>query len=159
MALVKPDAADSLVLNAAMRMLEVCASKDAGLARRGHMLPHFEVACTSARQALEAAALQRARHSAAAQTLLGLEGRGLPCGAGSWRCPRGKVPAVGAVRLEGSGLEEAKRREALCLGTLPLPQDGQQTSSMGFAPMLELLQSPELKRSGDVAVQNALSLV
>eukprot|EP00887_Chlorella_sp_A99_P004660 scaffold4.g4660.t1 len=75
-ALVTPDTACALVLNAAMRVLATAAEHAAALAERGHDVAHFEVACAATRRVLEHAAAQRAQQAADEHTLPPLGGPG-----------------------------------------------------------------------------------
>ncbi|GAB4822814.1 hypothetical protein N2152v2_009860 [Parachlorella kessleri] len=157
--LLRPEVADSTVLNAAIQMLGSTASLAAGLAKLGYEVGHFEAACSAARKAVDSAATQRAQQTGATYTLPALEGPESQCGPASWRCPRGTVPSAGNVRIEGNSRDEAIRREERNLGTLPLATGAFQAGHMSFAALLRLLQTQELQRSDDIAAQHALCSV
>ena len=154
------ETADSQAVNAAMQMLSAVAGRAASLAKLGYEGARFEAGCSAARAAVSKAVTQRAQQAAATYTLPALDGQGSPCGPGSWRCPRGTVPPAAEVRHEGEGMEEAKRRAALNLGSLPLPKRAPQSvGQLSFAALLQLLQTQQLQRGDDVAAQLALCLV
>jgi hypothetical protein len=156
--LVTPATATSLVLNAAVRMLQTAASSAAELASQGHQLPHFEGMCWAARQKLDATAAARAQQAAAPFLLPPLDSAASPCGAGSYSCPRGLIPPQRSAREEGEGLAGARQRAAHNLSSLPI--SGSQHSGGCFLELLTLLRSPDMQRScSNVAAQHALCTV
>jgi hypothetical protein len=164
--LITPATATSTVLNAAMQMLQAASHEAAHLASQGHDMTHFEAACQAARHELDTKAADRAQQHAKSFQLPRLDGTALPCGPGSYRCPRGQLPSESAVRQEGEGLEAARRRAALNLGSLPLPLavgGGSCTDGRDLAGLLVVLGAApdEVGRApeGDVAVQPALCAV
>jgi hypothetical protein len=156
--LITPPSATSLVLNAAMQMLQAAGSCAAELAAAGHEMEHFEAACWAARHHLEATAAQRMQQAAAAFALPPPDALASACGADSYRCPRGQIPPAHAVCQDGGGLEAARLRAALNLGSLPIANS--QPGCLPFSKLLELLQSPELQRQDcNIAAQHALCTV
>jgi hypothetical protein len=154
LALVTPSTATSLVLSAVVQMLQAAAGQAADLAAKGHDMAHFEAACRSARHALDATAAMRAQRGSSDFDLPPLDATASPCGPGSYRCPRGRIPAVVQARHDDSGgMEAARWRVAGNLGSLPLLQ------LRTCAGLLALLRMPEMQAPRSVAVSHALCTV
>jgi hypothetical protein len=152
--LVTPSTATSLVLSAAVQMLQAAAGQAADLAAKGHDMAHFEAACRSARQTLDATASTRAQQASSDFDLPPLDAAASPCGPGSYRCPRGRIPAPVHVSHDDSGgIDAARQRAEGNLGSLPLLQLGT------FDELLALLRLPEMQAPSSVAVSHALCTV
>ncbi|PRW58669.1 hypothetical protein C2E21_2704 [Chlorella sorokiniana] len=158
-ALLQADTATAPVINAAMLMLGVVASRAAALAQRGHSVQHFEAACTAARAAIEAAQAARVQAAAEAERLPPLDGSSSPCGPGSWRLPCGTLPPLSSPQRDGGGQSAAEERQGRNLGCLPLLADAPNGQQPSFAELLAVLRSSQLQGGGDLKAQHALCLV
>ena len=161
--LLSPAAATSAALNAAMQMLQAAAHAGAELAEGGFQLDGFEGACLAARSKLEAAAAARALRAAEGATLPPLDGSSgcSPCCPGSYRCPRGVVPAQRSPSQEAEGLDAAKQRAAANLGSLPVPAEAAGQGAAGWLAALHAALEKCTKQAGgsDMAAQHVLSMV
>ncbi|PNH10968.1 hypothetical protein TSOC_002218 [Tetrabaena socialis] len=144
-----PQTATPVAQSALMHMLRSATGKAAELAAEGHDMAAFEASCSDARRRVQALAGNRA-------LLVGCEYE-LPAAgsAGSAVRPAGTLPPVTDPRAEAGGLEAARRRAEVNLGSLPLLPRG-----ASFSQMLELLQQPQWAQPDrDVGAQLALRSV
>ena len=150
---VEAATATSLVLNATMKMLNAATTCAAWLAEGGRDVQCWERACSDVRAALDAAASERALKLAADNELPTGAAAAELAGPGSWRCPRGVIPAPSTPDAEGGGLEEAKKRSCRNLGSLRMLEAKDFQSKL--PELLALLRSV----TDDMSMQHALCSV
>ena len=129
------------MLSAAVQMLQLAASQGAHLADEGYDMSHFEAACTSARERLDAVATERTSAAARALELPALNVSTSPCGPGRYHPPSGTIPVLTPASTDGGDLQAAKKRAALNIGTLALPP-----ANPSFADILKFLDHHTAKQ-------------
>ncbi|KAG2492053.1 hypothetical protein HYH03_009551 [Edaphochlamys debaryana] len=134
----------------AMHMLECAAGMAAALADEGHDVSAFEAACASARACIEEAVAQRALRQAQG---FELPDEGSPGLTGEAALPGGTLPERLEPRTEEGGLEAARRRAAINLGSVPLLFPGS-----AFSGVLNLLRTQRQWSSPAEDVQYQLVL-
>ncbi|KAG2501267.1 hypothetical protein HYH03_001073 [Edaphochlamys debaryana] len=130
-----PDTAGPVAVTNAVHMLESAARKAAALADDGHDVSAFEAACASARACIEEAVAQRALWQAKG---FELPAEGSPSLTGKATSPTGTLPQRLQPRTEEGGLEAARQRAALNLGSVPVFQPW-----TGFYDLLSLLRNQQ----------------
>ncbi|KAG2441624.1 hypothetical protein HXX76_003244 [Chlamydomonas incerta] len=127
-----PAAATPAALTAAMHMLCATAAKAANLAAEGEDVSAFESACAAAREKLERMAAERAWQAAEQHCV---PDAASPAALGLRVLPAGVLPGLQRAQQSDTGMEAAKQRCGMNLGSVPLLEPG-----ASFADMQQLLQ-------------------